>query len=91
MSEVRQFCRETWGKNWWDVAEDVKEARKRVASGVLGGEPADEATATLAGDVEAARTATPPPILPVSLTRRCYIENARDRLTKSPVDKAPPI
>ena len=58
MAEVRQFCRETWGKDWWDVAEDVKEARKRVAAGALGGEPADEATAALAGDVEAARAAT---------------------------------
>ena len=58
MAEVRQFCREVWGKNWWDVAEDVKEARKRVASSALGGEPADDATATLAGDVEVARAAT---------------------------------
>ena len=58
MAEVRKFCRETWGKDWWDVAENVKEARKRVAAGVLGGEPADEATAALAGDVEAARAAT---------------------------------
>jgi hypothetical protein len=56
--EVRTKCRETWGKDWYEVADDAKEARKCVAAAALGGPPADEASITLAGDMATARAAT---------------------------------
>ena len=58
VSEVRTKCRETWGKDWYEVADDVKEARKCVAAAVLGGPPADDASVALAGDMATARAAT---------------------------------
>jgi len=58
LAETRKMCKETWGKGWYNVAEDVQGARKLVAAAVLGGPAADEASITLAGDVAAAREAT---------------------------------
>ena len=58
LKQVRQFCRETWGADWYEVDEDVKDARKRVATASLGGATADEASRALAGDVEEARAQT---------------------------------
>jgi hypothetical protein len=58
LSEVRTRCRETWGKDWYEVADDMKEARKCVAAAALGGPPADDASVKLAGDMTAARAAT---------------------------------
>ena len=58
LSEVRTKCRETWGKDWYEVADDVKEARKCVAAAVLGGPPADDASVALAGDMATARAST---------------------------------
>lgn len=57
-NEVRAKCRETWGKEWYEVADDVKEARKCVATAALGGPRADDASVALAGDMAAARAAT---------------------------------
>lgn len=57
-SDVRTFCRETWGKEWYEVEDDMKEARKRVAAAALGGAPAEEIHSVLAGDVTEARNAT---------------------------------
>ena len=48
--EIRKFCRETWGKLWWDCTEEVTEARKSVAVAALGGPPADAAAVALAED-----------------------------------------
>ena len=58
LSQVRKMCKEIWGKDWYNVAEDVQGARKLVAAAVLGGPAADEASITLVGDVAAAREAT---------------------------------
>ena len=58
LADVRKFCRDTWGKEWYEVQEAVKEARKRVAAAALGGPPADEVHRVLAGDVTEARKAT---------------------------------
>lgn len=58
LGEVRAKCRETWGKDWHEVADDEKEARKCVATAALGGPPADDASIALAGDMAAARAAT---------------------------------
>ena len=58
MGEVRRVCRETWGKDWYEVSDDVKEARKCVAAASLGGPPADDASVALAGDMATARAAT---------------------------------
>lgn len=52
------MCRETWGKDWYEVADDVKEARKCVAAASLGGPAADNASVALAGDMATARAAT---------------------------------
>ena len=49
MAETRKKCKEIWGKSWYDVAEDVQGARKRVAAAALGGPAADEASTALAG------------------------------------------
>lgn len=58
LKQVRQLCRETWGPDWYDVDEDLKDARKRVAMASLGGTEADEASRALAGNVEEARAQT---------------------------------
>jgi hypothetical protein len=54
----RQFCRETWGHDWYDVDDEVKDARKHVARALLSGAAPEEASHALAGDVQEARMQT---------------------------------
>jgi hypothetical protein len=63
LTDIRKKCREFWGKDWYEAAEDVKEARKLVAAAALGGAPADSATRALANGEE------PMPLLPITSER----------------------
>ena len=63
LTGIRKKCREIWGKDWYEVAEDVKEARKLVAAAALGGTLADTATCALANGEE------PMPLLPITSER----------------------
>jgi hypothetical protein len=58
LTQVRQFCRETWGHDWYDVDDEVKDARKHVARALLSGAAPEEASHALAGDVQEARMQT---------------------------------